>query len=489
MQCHFKCLSRAGRAFHSAPRAHAWGALLLLVGVVCFMPRQALADEAADKLHEISGGEIKQATIFKGTFTPKDGKPPKDVAGKQLKSGRVERAVITQGELMGTVTSGVSVTHARLSNARIVDATISASGVSGTGTLSDAELTDATVELKGANFSGYALVPSANPCDDMTYVDLTPENLDPGSVPRLRTIIDSCTRRLPSMTRVEISRARADMKHLLDGVKSSHEKTGLSGDQYLRLYHAERELNHGLKAFEKLAGGWQDTFESYFYFGYSGTTVDNVRNKGTPLFGLYIYNEFDNVLKECPPERSEPGTCGWTPVVPHVYGNIFQAGSAESGNVATPPAGGGAAQQVQVVPAIEVNIGVFWPLYTHRQQAFGNLPATLAIGPIAEHGWKMNSNQTTTVGRIYEGVRMAFSQNVYFDIMLGRTTGRKGRRVELRGQMPVYEFPIGQVYLGGVLNYDWKGAEPNTDTNQIYVIYRASFEQVFGKKEDSGKKE
>lgn len=229
--------------------------------------------------------------------------------------------------------------------------------------------------------------------------------------------------------------------------------------------------------------GWKIPFDRYFYIGYEGTTVDQVNNKGSTRIGVYFYNQFRNLTEICPIKsvnsKSQANDsnekCGIIlSTIPHFYGNIFQTSSAES-STDTTSGTNTQTKQTNIVNSMEVNTGIFWPILTFQEQEYNGREGVLATGPIAEHGWKMNTGGRNFVQREYFGVRSAFSQDIYVDLMYGSTDGLTGKRIEIRGQMPVVDFSVGLLFLGCILNYSHGKLAQDTDSLRIYAIYRASF--------------
>lgn len=299
--------------------------------------------------------------------------------------------------------------------------------------------------------------------------------------------VSSCVATSSSMSRDVFTSVGDEFKEALAWVNQTIAITYLNKQNklnlaQLNLAHPKVELERGVNIFTASNNGWSDPHVSYFYIGYEGTTVDDVEKKGSARTGLYIYNQFNSLNETCPPK---PGSCRqgnmekskFFLVFPHVYGNIFQSSSAESSTTTTTGTG---TTHANVVNSMEVNTGLFWPIFAHQQEAHEDKPGVLAAGFLAERGWKTNEGSQNFIQRSYYGLRLAFSPDSYFDFIQGETEGRKGNRTELRGQYPLTNFSIGRLMLGGAMNYDNQKKEINTDSMRVYLIYHASFSDVFG---------
>ena len=81
---------------------------------------------------------------------------------------------------------------------------------------------------------------------------------------------------------------------------------------------------------------------------------------------------------------------------------------------------------------------------------------------------------------------MSFNPEWYLDILYGKTESVQGRRIEVRGQMPVIPVKTGNhVYIGAVANFrasnEGDGETPQKDTVQVYLTWNVDFKSIFGK--------
>jgi hypothetical protein len=303
----------------------------------------------------------------------------------------------------------------------------------------------------------------------------------------LSDYINSCIEAAPNLTAKTLDSVTSELEQAQAWVEQTLalEQFKSAGDtKNGNLDAAGNELIRGLNFLGVTKFGWKDPFLTYFYAGYEGTTIDDVENEGHARLGLYVYNQFNSLHDKCSPFQSFKSTsgCGFALVFPHVYGNIYQSGSAESSpdEDDTASSASGDDFDAKVEQTMEVNVGAFWPFYLHPQPGHFERNGVLAVGLVAEHGWRKTASGGQFIQRAYRGLRLAFAPDSYVDLMYGDTDGRKGRRVELRGQYPVSDFSVGRLFLGGALNYDYERAEEDTDSMRIYVIYHASFSEAFG---------
>jgi len=110
---------------------------------------------------------------------------------------------------------------------------------------------------------------------------------------------------------------------------------------------------------------------------------------------------------------------------------------------------------------------------------------------VAAGGLKTDALQQVT-GRFYGGLRWAKSPEFYADFMYGRTTDLRSRRLEVRGQFPVYPLDSGdRIYLGGIGNFgidekkhqgvdaNGKGPIEEKDVVVVYVSWATDIKRLF----------
>ena len=84
-------------------------------------------------------------------------------------------------------------------------------------------------------------------------------------------------------------------------------------------------------------------------------------------------------------------------------------------------------------------------------------------------------------------MRFAFNEETYFDAMYGKSEPLKGKRLMLRGQMPVTTLSDGRLFLGAMANIEVsKGAKNDNgdliseaDSFQVYVVWQTTFDKIF----------
>jgi hypothetical protein len=183
---------------------------------------------------------------------------------------------------------------------------------------------------------------------------------------------------------------------------------------------------------------------------------------------------------------------------PHFFGVFRLAGSGEvlkrddvaAANAATSVAADPATPEEEAPKAeqaLDAAAALFWPLARVGGKAGQEKAIRELIGPVTEFGVRKVNNVDEMAKRYYGGIRLGFSPEWYFDILYGKTEGVAGRRLEARGQMPVFVKNGSRVYLGAVANFrtgkiDSDDEANGADTVQVYLTWNVDFTKIFGGK-------
>ena len=168
-------------------------------------------------------------------------------------------------------------------------------------------------------------------------------------------------------------------------------------------------------------------------------------------------------------------------------------GEEESALVAAAEAGGDPAEpepepepEPEIERALDARGAIFWPLVKIGAKVRQERKLQELIGPIVELGVRKVDKANEVDKRYYAGLRMSFNPEWYLDVLYGKTESVRGRRIEVRGQMPVIPVKTGNhVYIGAVANFrasnEDAGETPQKDTVQVYLTWNVDFKSIFGK--------
>ena len=121
--------------------------------------------------------------------------------------------------------------------------------------------------------------------------------------------------------------------------------------------------------------------------------------------------------------------------------------------------------------SVEANINL--GLFTHNPWVSGGP----WLGFIAYSGLRKDVNGSEFAKRYYAGPRLARNPNQYIDILYGKTEGVMGERMEVRAQIP-----IGNVFLGMVLNHSVRNGPPKgqgADSVKLYFLAPVDITSIF----------
>lgn len=166
-------------------------------------------------------------------------------------------------------------------------------------------------------------------------------------------------------------------------------------------------------------------------------------------------------------------------------------GDEESAIVAAAEAGDDPAEpepepEPEIEKALDARGAIFWPLVKIGAKVRQERKLQELIGPIVELGVRKVDKADEVDKRYYTGLRMSFNPEWYLDVLYGKTESVRGRRIEVRGQMPVIPVKTGNhVYIGAVANFSASnedaGETPQKDTVQVYLTWNVDFKSIFGK--------
>ena len=271
---------------------------------------------------------------------------------------------------------------------------------------------------------------------------------------------------------------------------------------------------------ERLIPAWRDsTFTYQFYAGVEYTKVGDLFDDSQLRLGFQSYVRLFDDLEENRKLFAQNNEASIKDgfrlsYSPHIIGSIQLSGAAEavaadsettndqtsddgqttdSNDDTTNTTNGentAAAADANESPgfeALEFEAAVYWPLYMHfsRSDSVADY-RELTAGLIVTAGGRKVDDHDSFYDRYYAGFRMSHNEETYFDVLYGKSEPLKGRRLELRGQLPVASLGTGRVFLGGLANMalsqkkDENGDKLNEgDSFKVYVIWQTSFADLF----------
>ncbi len=221
-----------------------------------------------------------------------------------------------------------------------------------------------------------------------------------------------------------------------------------------------------------------DDYDDYFFkfdLGYEFTTVNTTFSKGNPRIDFFLYHRYSPYTK-----------------ADKEYGGMFDihtslaarlTGSEEASTDTTNLMGtSGTAPKLGDKKSLDYDINVFMSvLKTPTIRLDGRYRLYSLIGPILVYGGKKVDDKNQIDQRLYGGLRLGISPEMYTDVLYGKTESRASRRLEIRGQMPIYRKENGsQVLLGAIANLGVTDRDKdNGDVVTIYAVWNIDVKDFF----------
>ncbi|MDU0352783.1 hypothetical protein RS130_01555 [Paraglaciecola aquimarina] len=257
----------------------------------------------------------------------------------------------------------------------------------------------------------------------------------------------------------------------------------------------------GTSGDEFLIPSWRDVSLSYqFYTGIEYNNVNSLFSESTVRLGLLTYlrlgKEVERLRQNNQGECDLEFRCGslWYHV-PHVYGNFVVTGASESAAGVTDNnsddsnnGNNETSSNSDDFDAIEYELGIFYPIYLgSRGSKSAKTYQEHAFGLIATAGGRITDTNDNFQDRYYGGFRFSSNEETYFDFMYGKSEPLKGRRIELRGQLPVYKMGTGRLFIGGSANIEVSKKAKNdegqyiseADAFKVYVTWQTTFDDIW----------
>lgn len=130
-----------------------------------------------------------------------------------------------------------------------------------------------------------------------------------------------------------------------------------------------------------------------------------------------------------------------------------------------------------VEDAFEFEVQLYLPVFRSRAMTPEGL--RVYIGPILTVGGKQIEAADEVEGRHYGGLRIASNPELYWDLLVGKSDGLDGKRLEVRGQLPIHIFEGGnRLFLGAIGNFGLDG-EDEPDVIRLYVTWNVDVKELF----------
>ncbi len=244
--------------------------------------------------------------------------------------------------------------------------------------------------------------------------------------------------------------------------------------------------------------GYNELFQTYddydryffkFYFGYElGTSIDDLLKNGAPRIGFSVqYRAWEHAVPDDWPRTFWQGF--------GIYGlhSTFQAlitSSAEQKTIIDLELNTGPTPTVTNTDkknALEGDVDIFLPVY--RTLRFNNKALWGYFGPVASIGLKKVDDLMTSSGqkvdrfdrRYYGGFMLAFNPELYTEVLYGKTTGLASHRLEVRAQMPIFNFNNkSRLLIGAIANVGVKNRLPaEADIVRLYLTWNVEFNVLY----------
>jgi hypothetical protein len=222
-----------------------------------------------------------------------------------------------------------------------------------------------------------------------------------------------------------------------------------------------------------------DDYDDLFFkfdLGYEFTTVNTTFSRGNPRVDFLLYHRYRHYTK-----------------ADKEYGGMFDfhtslaarlTGSEEVNTDTTNFTGtSGTAPKLGDKKSLDYDINIFTPVCkTPTIRLDGRDRLYSMIGPLFVYGGKKVDDKNQVDQRLYGGLRFGISPEMYTDVIYGKTGSRPSRRLEVRGQMPIYRKDNGsQVLLGAIANIGVTDRDTDKgDTVTIYAVWNIDVKDFFG---------
>jgi hypothetical protein len=143
--------------------------------------------------------------------------------------------------------------------------------------------------------------------------------------------------------------------------------------------------------------------------------------------------------------------------------------------------------------SLEFELAWFKPFYSSWATTKEGRRLRHKTGVIVAVGGRKSDEISEADRRIYGGVRFALNPELFGDILYGDTHSLRSRRIELRGQLPIFKLSKGsRLYLGAIGNFGIDGEreevladdgtvlrEAEPDSIRVYLSFETNVQDLF----------
>ena len=223
----------------------------------------------------------------------------------------------------------------------------------------------------------------------------------------------------------------------------------------------------------KIANWRVESLTTQFYAGLDASLIGD-ESSGNPRVGALFYFRPGLELQQLRTEvlKCNDGTdnCGgWDWYMPHAFGTASYSSAAEQ------------AGADKTANAFDWEIGMFFPMYVGRRGEISATMEEIMFGFIATRGGRQVDGANGFLDRKYPGLRLAYNEELYFDILKGDSEGASKKRWEVRGQVPVSTVGYGRLFAGFNINFgSFSRRDDNeNDSVELYVQWQTSFDSLW----------
>jgi hypothetical protein len=201
---------------------------------------------------------------------------------------------------------------------------------------------------------------------------------------------------------------------------------------------------------------WDCALYNGLFLGVEGTSVSEINNTSNVRIQYSAYSQLDGF---------------------HMYGSLMQSSLQEQAVLqegCSPDD-----EDCEVDATVGGRLGLFFPANDND----GAYLETVIRGPYVELAIQKLDSTDAFVTSYYAGYRFAYSKIRYFSLGLGKTENMPGKRLNITGQLPLYN---DKIIAGVVLNMaiddeaEERGLPPGDSLN-VYAVTKVDFTKIFEK--------
>lgn len=174
--------------------------------------------------------------------------------------------------------------------------------------------------------------------------------------------------------------------------------------------------------------------------------------------------------------RRKESVCGWGFGL-HGWMSAFLTSSAEQSKDQIDVASMPPPDSNEIQSAFETELGIFVPIF---QKAPGKFFQNMLIGPTIQGSLRKLDDADSFSKRYYLGSRFSYSPETFLDILWGKTEGVRGKRVEVKAQVPVANLTENsRLFLGGAVNFGVSDSKDESDSVRLFLTWNTNVDDIF----------